>query len=1310
MERIPLRQYCRDIEDLINNNQSEEALEGCQRVLEIYPHCLDIFRLMGKAHLELREYDKAETAFQKVLSSLPDDFVANLGMSLLREKQTNLNGAIWHMERANEAQLGNTALQNERRRLYKLRDGIGTSRLPSTNGNLIRMYLNGDMLSNAINEINTVLMDDPTRLDVKVLLAQAYFKSGKKEETIQVCRELLKELPYCFEANRILYETRSPAIKIEEMQNLQQRLRELDPYYEFITPDQPDSKKVPDDRVIIEVPDGVGPKTATTGMPGNLSFSSANTGEGMAGSNTMGFGQGNQPPSWMPQPGQDSTTGKAAGTSPATPNSGFNFGKNMTTDDPTSRDRFSSEPDNSPDANQPANPFLSSASGAIPAAEPGDIPEWLKALAAEPPAASSDAITAPLRVPGETGVLQTGEENLDFLRNLGGEADEELPPLPVPEVPPTPATPPSRPTPPVGPIESLPGILPPSPFLTSSETTQPVPLEGVSSEEKPTGRDMPDWLRSAAEPQESEAAVSMESDFRQEFNPVPSEAPASMQMTPINPFEMPEETVTAPVSDEEVPTPEIEQYLEQLRKDITPTDQPDWLKKENLGNDLEALFEEQKPAAPPVAPQAVQPAPVIPSEPEPEQPDWMAQLKEQEVSSPAQPAAPEPSSALPENVPDWLFAPEEEADGSTAPIQSETPVTHQPPPDWLQAARPDIFGRDEFAQEEPAAPAKPDAASDITAAIKDEPVKQPQGLPPELDFLKSESVDFMSADRSHLTDNLTMPPEQPSAVEDVDFTKAAPVENLPADLAALLREETEKQQIHTMPISEESVESLPGFSLELNIPDLKKDFLTEEPPLQPPVEPVPAESDIPFSVDAFMQETAQAEPQKQELPSSPFDFDHIKPVEAPEPEKVEPALNIFAEEAQPTQLEAAPQAGNGYEPETTMPIEEIEVPQTIEPSIFAHEAQPVVPETVQQFSDAFAPETPVPAEPVQPKPQIAVEEVQPVQAEPVAPPVAPVTPEPVKASVMQPTIPVTRLVQEPTIPIPPAPVESKLAVEPVVQEQAPAPAPVAAPQPVIEVPVAAVVEPAPVEEPEPILRTPLPEINLEPIGLSQPVKAVPVIEKPAPVIEPEPVVQAPAPVVEPAPVEEPEPILRTPLPEISLEPIGLSQPIKVEPVVEKPAPVVAPEPVTQAPVSIPQPAVEEPLTAPVPERKPVVPKTIVPKPVVAVKPAAPRPVYRPEKPVVVAQPSSSRKNAGTADLTRAREAAAHGDLATALRRYIKLINSNRALDQVSADLKELTRKNPKNYLAWQTYGDARLRSNRIQEALDAYTKAADLLK
>jgi hypothetical protein len=160
-------------------------------------------------------------------------------------------------------------------------------------------------------------------------------------------------------------------------------------------------------------------------------------------------------------------------------------------------------------------------------------------------------------------------------------------------------------------------------------------------------------------------------------------------------------------------------------------------------------------------------------------------------------------------------------------------------------------------------------------------------------------------------------------------------------------------------------------------------------------------------------------------------------------------------------------------------------------------------------------------------------------------------------------------------------------------------------------------------------------------------------------------------------------------------------PIQVKPIVQEPTIPIAEEPVK---VSAPQPK-----AAPK-EEKPVIVAPRVAKPVTARLVAPPRPVHHVEKPVVIAPQVPARKNAGSADLARAREAVSKGDIATALRRYIKLINSNKALDNVSSDLKELVRKNPKNYLAWQTFGDARLRSNRIQEALDAYAKAADLLK
>ena len=45
-----------------------------------------------------------------------------------------------------------------------------------------------------------------------------------------------------------------------------------------------------------------------------------------------------------------------------------------------------------------------------------------------------------------------------------------------------------------------------------------------------------------------------------------------------------------------------------------------------------------------------------------------------------------------------------------------------------------------------------------------------------------------------------------------------------------------------------------------------------------------------------------------------------------------------------------------------------------------------------------------------------------------------------------------------------------------------------------------------------------------------------------------------------------------------------------------------------------------------------------------------------------------------------------------------------------ADLREALYRYPVEVSLWQALGDAYMRSNRLQEALDAYTKAEELLR
>ena len=69
-----------------------------------------------------------------------------------------------------------------------------------------------------------------------------------------------------------------------------------------------------------------------------------------------------------------------------------------------------------------------------------------------------------------------------------------------------------------------------------------------------------------------------------------------------------------------------------------------------------------------------------------------------------------------------------------------------------------------------------------------------------------------------------------------------------------------------------------------------------------------------------------------------------------------------------------------------------------------------------------------------------------------------------------------------------------------------------------------------------------------------------------------------------------------------------------------------------------------------------------------------------------------------------------GDIPSAIDQFGKLIKKGRYLEEIIHDLREALYRYPVEITIWQTLGDAFMRSNRLQEALDAYTKAEELLR
>jgi tetratricopeptide (TPR) repeat protein len=252
MTIIPLRAYNREIEGLIDNGQLDEAVAHCRHIMATFPKHIASYRLLGKSHLEQQRISDATDIFQRVLSAIPDDFIANVGMSIIREDENNLDASIWHMELAYEAQPSNVAIQDELRRLYGRRDGIQPPKVRLTRGALARMYAKGGLFDQAIAELRGAISEDPNRPDLQLLLAQMFFQISQRVEAVETCVNILKKLPFCLAANQILAVCLPESEQSDSRSNYRQIAISMDPYFAFASADSITSEQVAENAVNIE--------------------------------------------------------------------------------------------------------------------------------------------------------------------------------------------------------------------------------------------------------------------------------------------------------------------------------------------------------------------------------------------------------------------------------------------------------------------------------------------------------------------------------------------------------------------------------------------------------------------------------------------------------------------------------------------------------------------------------------------------------------------------------------------------------------------------------------------------------------------------------------------------------------------------------------------------------------------------------------------------------------------------------------------------------------------------------------------------
>jgi tetratricopeptide (TPR) repeat protein len=251
MAKIPLRTYIKDIDGLIDQGLTDEAIAHCKSILQLFPKYLEVYGTLGKAYLESQRYSEASDILERILSANPDDFVSQVGLSIIREDENNLDAAIFHMERAYEIQSSNTAIQEELKRLYGRRDGITPHKIRISRGALVRMYLRGELYPQTIAEARVALQDDPNRPDIEIALAKAYAALGKDAEASEICQRLIAKLPYCLDANQIMASI-TENNRSSDVNPYRQKLNELDPYMEFCPSSSTNSKTVSDDSIMVD--------------------------------------------------------------------------------------------------------------------------------------------------------------------------------------------------------------------------------------------------------------------------------------------------------------------------------------------------------------------------------------------------------------------------------------------------------------------------------------------------------------------------------------------------------------------------------------------------------------------------------------------------------------------------------------------------------------------------------------------------------------------------------------------------------------------------------------------------------------------------------------------------------------------------------------------------------------------------------------------------------------------------------------------------------------------------------------------------
>jgi|GEM_PF-517282 len=225
MAQTTLRDYLQETEDALSSDRIDDALANCQYILTHFPEALEAQRLLGEVYLRQERLDDAQHAFDWVLTNDPEHVIAYCDRALVSERKADLDTALDCYQQAYELSRGNSDVRNE---FNKLSVQVGQQGFMLSRAGLARLYMRGDLLTQAMQEWDAVLAVSPDRLDARTGLLETFWREGLYERAEELAHQILQDVPGCLKALLLLAHIMSPQ-DMRQSQELLQRAEVLDP-------------------------------------------------------------------------------------------------------------------------------------------------------------------------------------------------------------------------------------------------------------------------------------------------------------------------------------------------------------------------------------------------------------------------------------------------------------------------------------------------------------------------------------------------------------------------------------------------------------------------------------------------------------------------------------------------------------------------------------------------------------------------------------------------------------------------------------------------------------------------------------------------------------------------------------------------------------------------------------------------------------------------------------------------------------------------------------------------------------------------